>query len=257
MMNYLKSEWYRITRSTTIYLFTLVVAGITLAANIVLFVFANSVPEFPYGTVHFSASNLVAAMPLLFVLAGVLVVLLYADDHKNGTLKNAIVEGIVRWQLFTAKSLVSVLIGVLSMVVILLVYVGSAVLLLEGPAYEPVGVLLSGVAAALPSIIAVVVFGIACLHLFNSSYSALFFWMVIVFVAPRILHALGLVLEPLRLVASWLPTNFLQDEVMANMSGFDCLWETPLGLTKCLVAGVGFTVLFFVIGLWRTKKMEL
>ncbi|MDR1185594.1 MAG: ABC transporter permease [Coriobacteriales bacterium] len=256
MMNYLKSEWYRITRRPTIYLFTLIVAGITLAANIILFVFANFDSGFPYALVLFSLSNLLAGMPMLFGFAGLLVVLLYADDRKNGTLKNALVEGMPRWKLFTAKSLISVLMGILSMVVILLVYIGSAVLLLEGPVIEPVGLLLGGVVAALPSVIAVVVFAIACFHIFSSSNHAFIFWMAIIFVVPGVLSTLGLYLEPLRLIASWLPTNFFRDALTANMSGFDCLWETPFGLTKCLVAGTGFSVLFFVIGLWHTKRME-
>ncbi len=257
MAHYLKSEWYRITRSKTLYLYTLVLAAVTLAANTLLFVMNQLEPGFPYGTVHFSLSNVVGMIPMVIALAGVLAILLYADDLKRGTFKNALLQGMPRAQLFLAKCLMSVLAGVISMAGILLVYVGSAVIMLHGPAAESVQVLLGGMGAALPTLIAVIVLALACLHLCSGTASAFLLWISIVFVVPSILHSLGLYFEPVAQIANWLPTVFFQSEVIANRSGFDCLWETPSGLMKCLVTGGGFMVLFAALGLWRTRKMEL
>ena len=109
---------------------------------------------------RFSLSNLISMLPSLFLLAGLLVWVLFADDRKDGTFKNAVADGCSRRDLFVGKCLVSTGLGLASMTVILAVYVGSAVLLLEGPA-DAVSILLKGVAAALPFTVACVVLGVA------------------------------------------------------------------------------------------------
>ena len=138
MLNYLRSEWYRILHGREIYLFTGVLCAIVLAANVILWAMAHT-PDFPYATVRFSLSNLISMMGLLFLMAGLLVWVLFGDDRANGTLKNALAYGLSRRGLFVGKCLVSVVLGLISMAVVLAVYIGSATLLLEGPAAEPVG----------------------------------------------------------------------------------------------------------------------
>ena len=39
MRNYIKSEWYRVTHTSTIYVFTGVLAGLALLLNLVLWFF--------------------------------------------------------------------------------------------------------------------------------------------------------------------------------------------------------------------------
>lgn len=160
MLNYMKSELYRIVHGRELYLFTGVPCAIVLASSVLLWAMAST-PDFPYATVRFSLSNLISMLPSLFLLAGLLVWVLFADDRKDGTFKNAVADGCSRRDLFVGKCLVSTGLGLASMTVILAVYVGSAVLLLEGPA-DAVSILLKGVAAALPFTVACVVLGLRC-----------------------------------------------------------------------------------------------
>ena len=159
MLNYTKSELYRIVHGRELYLFTGVLCAIVLLSSVLLWAMAST-PDFPYATVRFSLSNLISMLPSLFLLAGLLVWVLFADDRKDGTFKNAVADGCSRRDLFVGKCLVSTGLGLASMMVILAVYVGSAVLLLEGPA-DAVPILLKGVAAALPFTVACVVLGAA------------------------------------------------------------------------------------------------
>ena len=152
MLNYTKSELYRIVHGRELYLFTGVLCAIVLLSSVLLWAMAST-PDFPYATVRFSLSNLISMLPSLFLLAGLLVWVLFADDRKDGTFKNAVADGCSRRDLFVGKCLVSTGLGLASMMVILAVYVGSAVLLLEGPA-DAVPILLKGVAAALPFTVA-------------------------------------------------------------------------------------------------------
>lgn len=104
MANYLRSEWYRILHDRGIYLFTGVLCAIVLAANVILWAMAHT-PDFPYATVRFSLSNLISMMGLLFLMAGLLVWVLFGDDRANGTLKNALAYGLSRRGLFVGKCL--------------------------------------------------------------------------------------------------------------------------------------------------------
>ena len=131
MLNYLKGEAYRIAHGRAAYLFAGTLCAIVLAANVLLWAM-SSTPGFPYATVRFSMSNLVSMLPLLFYMAGLLVWVLFADDRKDGTLKNAIAHGCSRRDLFLGKCLVATVLGLAILAVVLAVYVGSAVLLLEG-----------------------------------------------------------------------------------------------------------------------------
>lgn len=131
MLNYVKSEWYRIVHGRELYLFTGALCAIVLAGNVLLWVMSTT-PDFPYATVRFSMSNLISMLTLLFFMAGLLVWVLFADDRKDGTFKNAIVHGCSRRDLFVGKCLVATALGLCVMAVVLAVYVGSAVLLLEG-----------------------------------------------------------------------------------------------------------------------------
>ncbi len=69
MLNYMKSELYRIVRGRELYLFTGMLCAIVLAANVMLWAMASA-PDFPYATVRFSLSNLISMLPSLFLLAG-------------------------------------------------------------------------------------------------------------------------------------------------------------------------------------------
>ena len=240
MLNYTKSELYRIVHGRELYLFTGVLCAIVLLSSVLLWAMAST-PDFPYATVRFSLSNLISMLPSLFLLAGLLVWVLFADDRKDGTFKNAVADGCSRRDLFVGKCLVSTGLGLASMTVIL-----------------AVSILLKGVAAALPFTVACVVLGVAVCSVLPKTSAAFLVWLAIVAIVPSALHAVGLVVEPVGALASWLPYNFFSNEVAINQSGLaEFLWDTPAGLAKCLIAGFAGVAVFGIAGLWRASKREL
>lgn len=258
MQNYLKSEWYRVVRSRELYLLIGILCALAVAMNVLLFTMSLSDSEFPYATVWFSLSNLTANLPNLFIGAGLVVALLFADNKRNGVYKNALTQGISRLQLFFGKTLVCVIAGIVCTVIILLVYSASAVLLLSGPAVEPIQYMLEGVGAALPSTIAVIVLAVAGFTVFNNTTATIVFWIAIVFALPLILGQIAPRVEPVAALASWIPTLFFGNEVHINLSGqHEFLWNTPYGLMKCMVAGFAGLLVFAGFGAWRARKMEL
>ena len=258
MLNYMRSEWYRIVHGREFYVFTGVLCALVLAANLLLVSVGASDPNFPYATVRFSLSNLISSLSLLFFMAGLLVWILFADDRKDGTFKNAIAHGLSRRDLFVGKCLVSTALGLISKAVILIVYVGSAALLLEGPVLEPATYLVKGVLSALPFTVACAVLAVAACIVSPKPANAFMIWLTVVCLIPMALDAAGRMIEPVAALAGWMPYNFFANEVLINMSGAaEFLWDTPQGLAKCLISGFAGIVAFAAAGMWRLGKTAL
>lgn len=257
MLNYMKSEWYRITRGCEFYVFTGILCALALAGNLLLWSM-GSTPGFPYATVRFSLSNLISMLSLLFFAAGLLVWNLFSNEAKDGTFKNAVAHGLSRRDLFVGKCLVSTALGLINLAVFLIVYIGSALVLLEGPGIEAVGYLLQGVVAALPFTVACVVLAVAVCAKLPTSTMGFFVWLTVVVFIPIVLGNIGRVVELAGVVANWMPANFFSTGVHINQSGVaEFLWSTPAGLAKCLIAGFTGIALFGAVGLWRANKTEL
>lgn len=258
MLNYMKSEWYRITHSKEIYLITGLMSLAVLFMNVVTAISSRSLPGFKYGLVSFSLNTLTSSLPTwMFCMGTVIVGSLYAEERKNGTMKNSVAYGISRVSIFIGKCLMSMLFCVISLAVILVFLVSSAVLLLDGPAEEPIRQMLSGVGAALPSAFASAILTMALLSLCRKEIMAYVLWMVIMYGVPVVTFFAGLQFRTLNRAAEWMPWNFLNYEVQANMSGYNCLWDTPYGLMKCLVAGGIGILVFAAAGLLIVRKKDI
>lgn len=258
MRNYIKSEWYRVTHTPTIYVFTGILAGLTLLFNLVSWFLDKVDPTFPYGTTAFSLSNLVCMMTMLFYVGMILVYLIFADDKKNGSLKNSIAFGISRIEIFMGKCVVSTLISLISLAVILLVFLGSAVLLLE-PGVEPraVEITLQGVVCMIPMAVASEVLALALCIRCEKEVLAGIDWYLVMMAIPQILYVIGLKFDAVGKIAAWMPHNYLGREVKVNMSGWSCLWQTPEGIAKCLISGFIGLIVFLIFGLLVSKKQEV
>lgn len=258
MRNYIKSEWYRVTHTSTIYVFTGVLAGLTLLFNLLLWFLDKVDPTFPYGTTAFSLSNLVCFLTMLFFVGMILVCLLFAEDRKNGSLKNSIAFGISRTEIFVGKCVVSTLISLISLAVILIVFLSSAALLLE-PGVEPraVEITLQGVVCMIPMAVASEVLALALCIRYEKEVLAGIDWYAVMMAIPQILYVIGLKFDDVAKVAAWMPRNYLGSEVKVNMSGWSCLWQTPEGVAKCLISSFIGLIVFLAYGLLLSKKQEV
>ena len=106
MLNYIKSEFYRITHSAMLYAVGFAFAAAPTLMNIMLYCFTLSKPDYPFSTTSFSFSNVVAN-PMIFCVAALfLVYALYEGNKKNGNLKNAIASGLSRGKIFIGQVIV-------------------------------------------------------------------------------------------------------------------------------------------------------
>lgn len=255
MLNYIKSELYRISHSAAIYITALIMAALPLIMNLVLYFFAAYDPNFPYSTTSHSFSYLVSE-PMLFCYCTVIIVsILYENERKNGNLKNVIAFGISREKIFIAQFLISFLVSTIILIITETVYILSALFLLkhEGPAN--VMDMLHEIVAVFPIALAALVLGITVLHMFEKSIVGILVWLCILVLIPEVLFYISLAAKPIQKIVMWMPQNFF-NLMRVNMAQCNPIWDTTQGLAKCLISGtIGF-VIFAAAGILSIRKKE-
>lgn len=257
MLNYIKSEFYRIFHGKQIYGFTAAISGAAILFNIILYLFNRFDPNFPYGNIWFSMNNLTGSLTVMFIGGAAITNVLFTDEHKNGTLKNTISFGISRGQFFTGKCIVCGVACLFSMIVILTAFIGSAYLLLDGERDVTVVLRLKGILVNIPAAYAAVILAVALMSRFKKEAAAIAWWAGIMWTVPTFCFYMGLKIDWLNRIAEWMPWNYLKFEVAVNMAGYKCLWDTPEGLAKCLIAGGLGIIVFYIGGIIGFRKREI
>ena len=257
MINYIRSEFYRILHTKEIYLFNLLLTAGVLALNGGIHTAAATLPNIRYANVKFVLSFLTGSMDFLFIAGAVLAVLLFSGDRKNGVMKNAVAYGMSRTSLFFGKCIVSFVMALASMVLLTAVYIVSAILLLEGPAQPYVELMLEGIAANLPFAAAALILAVAFIQFFEKELIVGLAWMAVIYLIPSICYSTGFQFKTMAEIAAWMPRNYLMTEVTAGMNGYACLWSEPEGAAKCVIAGVIGIVVFLSLGILINRRKEI
>ena len=126
MLNYIKSELYKTFHRKYPYIFTGICSLLCIGFNLLIFYQNHNYPDMiPCGGVLSIGMMMFPAVTYLMLITTDIV---YSDEYKHGTFKNAVSYGVPRWQIYFGKLLVSVLVTFLSGIVILAVFLISALL---------------------------------------------------------------------------------------------------------------------------------
>ncbi|MBB4827034.1 ABC-2 type transport system permease protein [Sporosarcina luteola] len=105
MMNYLKSEQYRLLRKKSLHITSLVCFALIAGAAAVLAYFQKTEPGFRYGTTSFYYSNVLGMTALIFIVSFLFNSSLTGRD--TAVLKNAVSFGIRRSTIYWSKLLLT------------------------------------------------------------------------------------------------------------------------------------------------------
>lgn len=259
MMNYVKSEFYRVSHSTGIYYLTGILAVLSFLLNAILWWFGQTEGSgFRYDTTSFSFSNLVANPMFFCVMAAVTGIVLYEGNRKNGNLKNTIAFGISRTKAFAGECIVATVMAILSLIVVLAIYIASTTALLEHTGPVSLIDLLTEIPAVFFVAVASLISAIVCIEASGKDSTGIILWFVIWFVIPKAFFYLGLRIEVFHNIAMWMPDNFFGTSGMSvNMSQSITAWGTTEGMTKCLVSGLVGIVIFSLAGIILLRKKEI
>ena len=132
MLNFIKSEYYRMIHTTGIRVFFGILSVLTI-----LLISGISIVETQYHTTSFSYSILVSS-PMFFTLMGMLTAsILYEDSKRNGIIKNSIANGIPRGKVFFSQCIVSITTATVIMTIVLTLWIFMTELFLDktGPVH--------------------------------------------------------------------------------------------------------------------------
>ncbi|WP_040285929.1 hypothetical protein [Sporosarcina koreensis] len=115
MMNYVKSEGYRMIRKKSLYITSFVCLALIAAAAVVLAYFKQTDPTFPYGTASFYYSNVLGSTVLVLIVIFLFNASLTGRD--TDVLKNAVSFGIPRSTIYWSKLLLTLVYFVLISIV--------------------------------------------------------------------------------------------------------------------------------------------
>lgn len=234
MLNYIKSECYRITHGKGFYIMAAVLCGLVVVFNAACMLGDRNVPDFRYGIFRFSLNNVTGQSYLMLFLGGIVAACLFLEDRKDGVMKTAVSYGISREKILVGKCMVSTLTALVLLVLVAAVHVASAYVLLKNPEWLPLKEMLTCIVAVLPSAVASLVLmnvlGAVC----RRDLTAYLAWIAVLYLIPSIilLAGVGLRIEILGRLALWMPYIFLQQEAIVTYSDYQCLWDTSAGMTK-------------------------
>lgn len=259
MMNYIKSEFYRVFHSAGIYGISAGLAGLALLFNAVVALFGKMEGEsFRYNTTSYSYSNLVACPMLFCVMGAVIALFLYEGNRKNGNLKNTIAFGIPRIRIFAGECIVATVSAVFCMVIVLSVYIASAMMLLRHTGPVELADLLTEIPAVFLLAVAALISALAFIEAFGKEVTGIVLWFVIWYIIPRVLFYLGLRFDVIYDIAMWMPGNFFSANAMiVNTSECMTIWQTAAGMARCVISGMIGIAVFYLSGAALLRKREI
>ena len=257
-MNYMKSEFYRVSHSPGIYSLTAILAVLSFLYNVLASWFIKSIqPDSFYATTSFTYSNLVANPMLYCMIAAIVAAVLYEGNMQNGNIKNTIAFGIPRSTVFIGKCMVSVLFSVFSLLIVLGVFIMSTTIFMrkDGPVH--LYHLLTEVPAVFFIAVAAMISMLIFMELFEKFSIGIIFWYAIWFLIPKILLYVGMRFYIVYIIAMLLPANFFSSDVMpVNTSECITAWDTPLAMTRCILIGIIGIIIFVIAGILSLRKKE-
>ena len=249
MLNYIRSELYRITHTRPAYVLTALLCVGILAINLALHFWGGGMNY--YGHTSFSyALNI--SEPFLYVIMGALVAFtLYESRRKNGNLKNSLAFGLSRPQLFIGQCISALLAATVIMLIVLAVWLASAELLLSRTDIWTISDFLSSSAYVYPLAVAGLVSAVFFIALFPRELSGVAVWIGIWNILPMICALLGKKIDVLANIAAWMPSNFFTSDSIIRW------WEQPDILEKALTSGVVGILVFGLLGVVSLRKQDL
>ncbi|MCH5274848.1 MAG: ABC transporter permease [Lachnospiraceae bacterium] len=260
MLNYIKSELYRISHSKGIYILCGICTALLLIMNLLLNAIWQSEPTFGYANttfVFYTACTFINVVLMLTIVMGAIV---FGDEYKNRTLGNSIAFGGSPIKIYLGKIIVSLIVAFLSLTVVLAIFIASSYLLLEDSGIEMLQAFLGTYLANSPILVAGLLAALTLCFLLRSETTASWSWLIIFEGVPIICLFLGMKFAFFAELYNWLAVNVIgstQNIVGAEDFHVQWLWQVPEGLLRTLLVGLFGIVIFLVIGIVGMRRKEI
>ncbi|HWT73910.1 MAG TPA: ABC transporter permease [Mobilitalea sp.] len=257
MLNYLKSEFYRILRSRATYLFIAVCSVLLLSSNIVLALVKRSDETFTYANTAFSIANVYTSFGFVFILCIMVTGIIFNNENSNHTFKNCVSYGITRGTIYFGKLIIQIMYAIVAFLVIIGVHVASAYLLLDNSGPKELDMLFQVSLAAIPLLLFVIAVANCFYFIMEGTGGAVAATCGVILALPIISGFLGMKFELIRKFADILPWNLLSS-INYDLGGHTVklFWSTN-GYQNYWIAGMLQMIVFVVLGYSFFAKKEI
>jgi len=249
MVNYLKSEIYRIKLMKFTYL---------LPLSLLLFIFAMLGLTYlvGYNNASFIFTFTQSSLSAVLFLLPFLVNMIFADEYGNGTFKNSVAYGVDRKVLYFGKLILMTSYAVLVSIVVLMLFIfGTNILMENGTTYdiESQRLFITAIFHSIPVFLAVLSFSHMLIFVTKktSSHWAIYFLIIIGF--PTLLARLqfGMDNGVVNLLLSTTPMNLLINIATGSLR------SVPLEYEYLPIVFLLYTVVSLFIGLKFFAKQDV
>ncbi len=258
MINYIKSEIYRIFHNKSSYLFIIICSLLLMSSNILLAIMKHQDQTFGYATTNFAFSFVYSQMSILFILCIMVASITFGNEYGYHTMKNSVSYGINRKDIYLGKFIVQIIYAIAAFLIILGVYVLTGYLLLENTGSDDLRLLLMTALISLPQFIFAIAVTNCFLFAIDSSGAAIAASCGAMIVLPQLSNILGMKFVFFTKLRSVLPWNLM------NSIGFDMdrhelklNWELSEGYRNYWMFGLIQAILFIIIGYMVFHKKEV
>jgi len=245
MINYLKSELYRLVRNPSLYLFL----SVCILAPVFMVLLTVSIGGERYANTEFVFKAASSSWSLVFYVVPVIVGMVMADDFTDGTFKNTIAYGTSRNTVFYGKWLMAVLVMAVSWTATYTALSSSAFLLLPNNGTSYFMDFTLSTAGVLPLILAALTVSHCLFYLTGKTMAHLVSYAVIMVAVPELYYRVGNGVPALLDVVERIP---LFPYAAAN----DMDWFKPNGWVLCWTFGAAYTLLAFLSLSRRVARKE-
>lgn len=248
MINYIKSESYRLTRKIPLHITSMVACVLIIVLGFVLNFFGKNEANFPYATSFFFYGNIVNGSMLIFIIG--LLVNSSLTGKDLSTIKQSLSFGISKSTIFWSKLILTLMYFVIlcSIGMILMGVLGETLFTDSGSHLK--SFLLASV-NMLPIVLSAFILVHAMqMNRIGTIYSIIAL-IVIFTMSDGIMNLLFRLFDPLDELYKWAPSSLLNENALSyaeNAVTFS--WASWF-------VGIGLAIIFLAIGLWQFNKREI
>lgn len=248
MINYMKSEKYRLIRLKGLHVTSLIACLLIVAAAFVLNYFGKTEVAFPYATSMFFYSNVVNGA--LFIQMIIIIVNSALTGKDKVLIKQSISFGITRNTIFWSKLLMTFV------YFFLLCLIGMLLMIGLGETFFPKDpdALLSFLIACV-NMSPIILSGFFLVHVLKMNrFNDIFTIIIVIFVytmSDTVVNLIFRRIEPLSDLYKWTPSALLNENMMAYAEYTVTLeW-------KYWIVGIVISLIVLLIGLWNFNKKDI
>ena len=248
MINYLKSEIYRMSQMKSTYLLPI---GLSLLLLVmVLLVVLNPVPDRDNSELlFFTVQNMLFVVPLQIPL---IVQTIFSDEHGNGTFKNSVSYGVNRQTLYIGKMILSIIFPLMFFAIALGVFLLTSNLLIDINATEQLA-FLTNIMKSTPVLIALLFFAQMLTFVVKKISLQWGVFFALLLALPGMLLWVGNVtgITFLGTIFNFTPLGLLMQNSMVVITGETAPWS------HLLIVMVIYAGLSAIIGLMSFSKQDI